>query len=126
VIASERARAVIASLEVGPVEFIPVDVLDHRGKLAATYAIVNLLGCQPAIDMKKSIVSMSPLAPTSIARIKSLVVDREAISKDAKMFRCKHALRTFLVRQDVKDAFEAAQLTGFKAVDADGWNGLKL
>lgn len=127
VIASAHARAVIQSLEIGPVEFIPVAVLDHRGKVAASdYAIVNLLGCQPAIDMKKSALSMSTLIPTRVARIKRLVLDREAISEDAKMFRCEHALRTFIIREDVKEAFEAARLTGFKAADADGWNGLEL
>jgi hypothetical protein len=127
-IASPKARAVLEALGLLPeLELLPVDILDHRGRVAgADYSIVHVLAAHDAIDMKRSEVRMNPVVPTKIQRVRRLVLDRDAIPPTAALFRCTTMPRTYLIRDDVARAFEAAGLTGYKAVEAEAWNGLPI
>ena len=126
-IVSPKARKVIDTLEVRNAEFLPVTILDHRGGVAGEdYAILNLIGTEDAIDRSASTLRMSALIPAEIDRVKKMVLEKKAISPDAKMFRCRNAARVMLARDDVRAAFEKAALTGPVLIPPADWNGLHL
>lgn len=124
-IVSPKVRQVLEELEVPQVEYLPVTIVDHRGQVAGEdYSIVNLLGSQPAIDMSKSRYDMSHLAKDQIGDIDELVLDRDAIAADAKLFRATTSRRLFLMREDVLQALDAAGVEGKRTFVADGWDGM--
>jgi hypothetical protein len=123
-IVARRVRELLDGLGVNNAEYLPVAVQDHEGKVAAPdYAILNLIGLEPAVDMKASVAEMDELDEDKVIKFKKLVVDRKAISPDARIFRCTVRPRLFMIRDDVKTAFEKAGLTGYRLFAADGWNG---
>lgn len=123
-IVSSRVRGVLNGLLVKNAEYLPVAVKDHKGDVVAPdYSILNLIGSEPAIDMKASVVDMNDLDEDQIDTVKKLVLDRRAIAPDAKIFRCSARRRLFMIRDDVKAAFEKAGLTGYRLFAADGWDG---
>lgn len=126
-IISAKARQLVDSLGVPHVEFLPVSIKDHRGNVVAgDYAILNLLGGEDAIEMERSDYKMNHINKEQIGRIKKLALKPEAISAEAKMFRCSRMRRLYLIREDVLAAFNEAGLTGFRTYPAEGWNGLEL
>ncbi|MFY2560308.1 imm11 family protein [Corallococcus terminator] len=124
---SGRARKLIESLELTNAEWLPVVVKDHKGNVVGPdYAFLNLQGAEDAIDMDRSKYRMNAIDKEQIDRVKDLVLKHDAISPQAKMFRCTMERRLILIREDVHDAFEQAGLTGFKVYEAEGWDGLEV
>ena len=124
---SGKARSVIDALGVTNAEWLPVIVKDHQGTIVGPdYAFLNLLGAEEAIDLERSIYKMDHLEKDQVGRIKKLMLKREEINPQAKMFRCTMERRLILIREDVHAAFVQAGLTGFKVYRAEGWNGLGL
>jgi hypothetical protein len=123
---SARVREVLDSIGIGNIEYLPITILNHRGKAApAKYFIANLLGTESAIDMKKSDVVASNL-DGEIATINRLVLDRDSISPDAKLFRAATMKTLFFIREDALSALTDAGVNGLKSFDADGWDGLEI
>jgi hypothetical protein len=126
IIASERVKKVVEKHEKN-VEFLPVTILDHKGKVAGeNYYIINLLGSQPAVDMEKSEYRMGSIDKTQISRIKDFKVSPDAIDPDATFFREKNMLRLFLLRNDLYEIFVKEGFTGFEVWEAEGWDGLYI
>jgi hypothetical protein len=126
-IVSGKARQLIESLRVPNAEFLSVALKDHHGQVVAEdYAILNLLGGEDAIDMERSDYKMNHINKEQIGRIKKLALKPDAISPDAKMFRCNRMRRLILLREDVLAAFSEAGLTGLRTYPAEGWKGLEL
>jgi hypothetical protein len=123
-IVSPRVRRSLDGLGVENAEYLPVAVKDHKGEIVAPdYAILNLIGSEPAIDMEASVVDMDDLDEDQIHTVKTLVLDHAAISPDVKIFRCTTRRLLYMIRDDVKTAFEKAGLTGYRLFAAEGWNG---
>ncbi len=124
---SGRARKLIESLGVTNAEWLPVVVKDHQGTVVGKdYAFLNLQGAEDAIDMERSVYKMDPIEKDQIGLIKKLALKPAAINPQAKMFRCTTERRLILIREDVHAAFVQAGLTGFRAYNAEGWNGVEL
>lgn len=123
-IVSRRVRELLDGLGVKNAEYLPVAVKDHQDQVVAPdYAILNLVGAEPAIDLEASAVEMGSVDKEQLSSIERLVLDHGAISPDAKIFRCTARRRLFMIRDDVKAAFEEAGLTGYRLFAADGWDG---
>jgi hypothetical protein len=123
-IVSPRVRQLLDGLGVKNAEYLPLAIKDHRGDvIAPEYAILNLLGSEAAVDMKASDVIMDDLDEDQFLSVNKLVLDQASISPGAKIFRCSTRRRLFMVRNDVKEAFEKAALTGYRVFAADGWDG---
>ncbi|NTX53311.1 hypothetical protein HUA74_21955 [Myxococcus sp. CA051A] len=124
---SGRARKLIESLEVTNAEWLPVVVKDHKGNVVGPdYAFLNLQGAEDAIDMARSVYDINHLAKDQIGLIEKLVLKSDAISPQAKIFRCTTETRLTLIREDVLAAFNEAGLTGFRVYEAEGWDGVEI
>ena len=123
-IVSERVRKVLEAQEITNAEYLPVDIEDHKGQVVGkNYAFLNLLGSEEAIDMEKGEYRMSALDKEQIGMISRLAINEKGIRPGAKMFRCSKDLRLILINEEVLEALKSAGLTGFKAFEAEGWEG---
>lgn len=126
-IVSRKVRTVLEQARVANVEYLPVSVEDHRGTVVgADYAFANALGSEAAIDLERSDYRMGNIDKEQISRMRKLVLARERISPDARLFRLKEMLTTVLVREDLRQALVAANVTGCEFEPADGWKSRLL
>ncbi len=126
-IVSERVRQLLESLGITNAEYLLVDIKDHKGQVVGkSYAILNLLGAEDAIDMEKGEYEMDPLDKDQIGQITRLAINKKGIRPGAKMFRCSKELRLVLINEEVHEAFKKAGLTGFKVFEAEGWEGFDI
>lgn len=124
-IGNSRVREVLDGLQIDNVEYLPVWLMDHQDKLSSKdYTILNPIGGVDIIDMEKSELVMGSIIKNQVKVINHLVLDYNAIPDDAKLFRASKKLGEYFIRDDVKAAFEQADLTGFQVIPAEGWNGL--
>jgi hypothetical protein len=123
-IVSPKVRRILDGAGVDNVEYLAVQVKDHKSKvIGSDYSIVNLLRPEEAIDMARSKVTVDPILPEQIGLLEKLALDRKKIDPEARLFRCKTMRTVILVRDDVREALEKGGVTGFRTFPADGWDG---
>jgi hypothetical protein len=122
---SLRTRDVLEAAVSDRVEFLPVEVVNHKGRVEpATYFILHPLDVVDCIDKEASGVEWNSIAPDRISRCKSLVLKKDAIPENAKLFRPKYWGKNIFVRQDLADALQGAGLTGLYFRPAEGYKGI--
>lgn len=127
IVANSKVKECLDGLGVANVEYIPISLLNHKKELVSQdYFILNPLCCENIIDMDKSEYRMDPLDEGQIASIDNMVVDFEQVAESAKFFRASKKKDSFFITDDVKQAFEAAEITGYKLFEAEGWDGLDI
>lgn len=123
-IASSRVRTILEELKAKNLEFLPVTVLDHKGKpVAEPYFIINPLGGQDIIDMEKSKVVMNSILKDQVAHIKKLTLQPDKVEDGAKLFRASRSRYVFFIDDSVREAFEKNGITGYYVLKAAGWDG---
>ncbi|WP_224363357.1 Imm43 family immunity protein [Hyalangium versicolor] len=124
---SSKVRTLLEELESKDLEFLPITVKDHKGAVAADdYFILNPIGSQDIIDMKKSKLVMDTLIDGEIGRIKKLVLQPRSVDKEAHLFRATNKPRLIIIDDTVRKAFEKNGVTGYRLFKAEGWDGLEL
>jgi hypothetical protein len=124
---SSKVRTILESLEAPDLEFLPVSIKDHKGAIAAEdYFILNPIGTQDIIDMKKSDVVMDSLIEDEIFRIKKMVLQPKAVAKGSRLFRATNMPDLILIDDKVRSAFEKDGVTNYHLFKAEGWNGLDI
>ncbi len=126
-VVSSKVQDLLNRLKLENMEFLPLTLLDHKGKVASKdYSILNVIGSLEFIDMSKSDYDEDPLDEGQIARMKNLVINESKVPESAKIFRAKTMMDQFFIHDDVKIAFEEAGIKGYSLFDADGWDGLEV
>ena len=123
-VVSPRARAVLAPLVEGVVEWLEVGLINHKGRAEPEpYAIANVLRHVDAVDREASTYMANPLMPGRMMNVTELVVDEGQIPEDAPLFRLDGLTQVLGVRRDVADAVREAGLTGFDFLPFTGFRG---
>lgn len=123
-IVSARLRAALDQVAPGECEFLPVALLDHKGKVASSdHAILNPLRTADLIDMKLSKYRDTSFNPNQIARVYELHVLPAQVDPAIHIFRATTMQTQIFIDEAVHDAFERAQLTGLRLFPAEGWDG---
>jgi hypothetical protein len=121
---SEKVKNVLEGLEATNCEFIPITLLNHKGKVASTsHYLLNILGSEDAIDMEKSVCVMGSLEKEQILGIRKLVLKHDGISPGAHIFRAKTKMDEYFISQKLHEAFQREGITGYRTIPADGWDG---
>jgi uncharacterized protein DUF1629 len=124
---SSKVRGILEKLDTPDLEFLPVSILDHKGAVAANdYFILNPIGTQDIIDMKKSDLVMDSLAEDEILTINKLVLQSKGIPKSAHLFRATNMPTLFLIDDTLRAAFKKEGVTGYQVFKAEGWDGLDI
>jgi hypothetical protein len=121
---SSRVKQVLEEVHVDNVEFLPVTLCDHQwNPVAEGYGILNVLGSQDAIDMQKSEYETSVISG-DISHVSNLVLAKDKIDPKADLFRARNMMELILISDRVREAFNKAGLTGFKAHPAEGFDDM--
>lgn len=117
-VVSERLRAFLEAREVSGVEFLPVTMLDHKGRsVKADYVIANLLTHVDCVDKEATTHEWNPLNENAMVGVRNLTVDPERIPDDVQLFRLEHVAGVIGVRRDLAEALEAEGFTGLAFSD---------
>lgn len=123
-VVSERLRAFLEAREVPGIEFLPVAMLDHRGRaVKADYVIANLLTHVDCVDMEATTHTWNDLDETAMDEIETLTIDPERVPDDVPLFRLVHVTDVIGVRRDLAEALEAEGFTGLAFTDFADYRG---
>ena len=123
-VVSGRIQAALVGENVNHVEFLPLTILNHKGRVAATdYSIMNPLDICDCIDMEQSEVTRNPVDGESIMSCKRLVFRDDSIPPKWKVFRPKFATARILIRADIVKTLEAIGCSGIVGMDPLQYTG---
>lgn len=113
VVVSERLKAFVEAQGVRNVQFLGVDILNHKGrKVEPAYFILHPIHPQPCIDVAKSAVEWNDLNADYILSMERLVLDEARIDPSVALFRAKHLRDCVFVHQDLAAEIEAGGFSG--------------
>jgi hypothetical protein len=119
-----RLRAFLEAQEAPDLEFLPVALVNHKGRTEKEpYAIVNLLRHVDAVDKDATEHSWNALDDTAMIGVKNLTVDPERVPDDAVLFRLVHMTDVIAVRRDLAEALSAEGFTGLAFTAFSDYNG---
>ena len=120
IVASPRLQECVRSHSPPEVEYLPVRVIDHKGRLAsAEYAIIHPLHPVDCIDRQRSVFRISPIKPDSIKSFEKLVLDESRIPRERMLFRMQGFWGITLVRRDLATAISSMGFTGLEWLGID-------
>jgi len=123
-IVSAKVRALLEELSGKDLEFLPVTLLDHKGKVASRdHFFLNPLRIEDVIDMQRSKFERDRFEPDQISELAELHLKPAAVPADAHLFRAKTKLNQIFIDDAADDAFEKAKVTGLRLFPAEGWDG---
>jgi hypothetical protein len=122
---SEKVKQVLERLVIGHIEYLPVRILNHKGRVASkSYYILNPLDVVDCIDLDASVVEWNEINTDRISYCKSLVLKPESIPESVTVFRPKYWTANILVRDDVTKALDSAGVTGLLFLDPATYKGI--
>ncbi len=99
------------------VEYLPISILNHKGKVAsAEYFVVHPTHIVDCIDQKKSTFEWNSIDPAKISAWKKLVLDAKAIDWKHPLLRAKHLEYYVVVHSELAKAIAGAGFTGVRFV----------
>ncbi len=123
-VVSERARELLAAHVEEELEFLPVKIINHKGREeGAPYFLANVLNYQDCIDESESKVRVNKINPARFSSIHKLVVDEEKLEGAPQLFRLKKYPPLALFRRTLAQTVSDKGLTGLLFVETDEWKG---
>jgi hypothetical protein len=120
-VVSKRFKEFVEATAPSPhLEYLPVTIIDHKGKVAsADYFVINPIPLQDCIDQQASDLMWNPIDPTLIASCTRMVIDEARIEPDMPVFRMKHYPSPLLVARSLANRIADAGFTGFDFGEVD-------
>ena len=121
IVISQRLMAAVKQLSPPQVEYLPVAVIDHKGrKLREPYFILHPTDPVDCIDREASGAEVDEiLDPESIESVQRMVLDPARIPPERGIFRLKHHWGVVVVRQDLAAALDAGGFSGVRWLELD-------
>jgi hypothetical protein len=124
ILASKPLKQIIEPEVGADVEYLPVKIINHKGRLASSdYFIINPLSIYDAIDFTQSVVKRNNINPDAIASVTKLVIDPLRVPQNATVFRLKSFERRVLVHREIADRLSRTGLSGIGFQDAAEFRG---
>lgn len=118
-VVSARLAGGLRDNRVEHLEYLPVAIVDHKGKVASKdYFILNPLDLVDCIDRKKSKFKASAILPDEITRFEKLVIEESAVPEGRQLFRMKGFGNIALVGKTLADSLAKGKFTGL------GWRDI--
>jgi len=119
---SGKAKQFIEQENAGKIEFLPMKIINHKGRVASEdYFVVNPLDVVDCIDKEASGAEMDD---DMIEGCAQLVLKEDAIPKDLKIFRTKFWSGRILIRRDLAQKMTAAGLTCMSFTEPAEYTGM--
>jgi hypothetical protein len=111
---SRKLKDFLVAADVKNVEFLPLKIMNHKGKVAADdYSIVNPVGLVDCIDTQASGAKFNALKPDMMLSCKQLVLKADQIPSDAVIFRPKSMPTIILMQAALAKKLTSAKYSGF-------------
>lgn len=111
---NEKVRAFLNAEGVKHVEYLPVKVLNHKGReVGERYFIINMLPLVACIDLEQTRYEENPLDPSSFMDVSNLTVIEEKIPSDFQLFRMDLVQSAILIHRGLAEKLKAAGFRGF-------------
>lgn len=118
VIGSARLKEFLAAREIAKLEFLPVGIVDHKGRLGREpYFVVHPVEPVDCLNRAQSVFKASVMNPAKISEVSKLVLSEEAIPRDRQIFRLAGYWNLTLVRRDLADAITTAGFSGIRWIE---------
>ena len=118
----KRLQERLRSEALACVEFLPVEIIDHKGRVASRdHAIVHPIDPVDAIDKDQSIFETSFIDENDIDSFKRLVLKESAIPDDRHLFRLKGFWNITLVRRSLAEALTEEKFSGLSWLEIDAY-----
>lgn len=112
-IVSARLRELLEEAAGVEIEFLPVRIINHKGRVASEeYSVANVIGTLDCVDMSRSEGQLDPDDETIFARLEKLYLDRERIPPDRALFRIASMPPLIVIREDLRRKLMDAEITG--------------
>lgn len=116
-IVSDRVREFLGTRKVDGVEYLPVAIMNHKGRKAATYYIVNILRIVDCIDQSRTKFSWNSIDPELMDQVSNLTIDESRIDPGIRIFRPEHLKPLIMIDRDLAAGMKAAGFEEFSVVD---------
>jgi hypothetical protein len=111
-VCSRRLVDFLKSEHLDNVEYLPVTILDHKGKVASKeYSVVNPVGLQDAIDMQASVPTLNA-SSHRVDAVERLIFVSSRIDPKVKLFRFAGLTRPVMIEKSLADALMAQNFVG--------------
>jgi hypothetical protein len=120
VVISARIKEILAKEKLSDVEFLPVAIVNHKGRVASKdYFILNVTKSIDCLDVEKSVPRYSAIDPDIIRWVKKIVIDDSRVPAGARLFRMQGYFGPIIVDETIKQLLEGAKIEGasFVAVE---------
>lgn len=119
-VVSGRLKRVVEGRRPPLVEFLPVAIYNHRGRVASVdYFILNPLGQVDCIDLEASDIDWNDIDRELICACFGLVLDERRLDPARLLFRPRYLPTVVLAREDLAGELEAAGFTGLRFTPID-------
>jgi hypothetical protein len=118
-VVSAKLRDFLQKQKLADVEYLPVSIIDHRGRVASKdYSILHTLRPVDCIDRAKSDFKESRIVPGRISRFKKLVLDEAKVPAGRQLFGLKNFGLIAMVGAALAKKLDAEKFTGL------GWTSV--
>ena len=124
IVASAAAVDVLRARAVPLVEYLPVSIIDHKGKaVPEPYFIVHPIEHAACLDVAASGGEWDMIDPEVLDSVENVVLDEQRIEAERELFRPKPLVDVVVVRRSLAEALEAAGLTGLQWIELADYPG---
>jgi hypothetical protein len=118
IVASLELKRALEAHEVAHVEYLPVGVIDHKGKRRdEPYWIIHPTDPVDAFVAEQSGVTWSSVNKSEALFIERLIIDERRIAEDRALFKLAHFPDITLVRRDLAAAITSREFTGLRWIE---------
>jgi hypothetical protein len=118
IVVSKPLRDFLGTMDVGFTQFLPVSIIDHKGRIASRdYFVVNPNRVIDCIDLDLSVVEWNDIDPELIADWETLVLDENRIPEGLSIFRLKFSPRKVLIYRSLAESIATQGFTGIRFVE---------
>jgi hypothetical protein len=111
-LASPRLGAFLREQALPDVEFLPVSILDHKGRVASPdYAIVHCCHVVDCVDQEKSEFEWDGLEKPTMT-VTRMVLKAAALGENEKLMRPQYVPGKVLYRADLREALNQQRFSG--------------
>jgi hypothetical protein len=90
-VVSRRLKEFLAARAIKSVEYLPVTILNHKGKVASPdYFIVHTIDDIDCLDLAKSVPRYSQIRKEAINRVQKMVLDPALVDPARELFQVKN------------------------------------
>lgn len=120
IVASARLKDFLQARGLKNVEYLPVSIINHKGRVASKdYFVVHPIVPQDCLDLQASGARYSHIIPSDVASVQKLVIDPARVDPDVSLFKLKSYGPPTLIRRQLAEEILQAGFRGVAFLELD-------